>query len=198
MLFFTLSSTPSLGAGIRFDRRRADPRRDLWPRASSVFPKAALIAFLKTLTDGELLTDPRFANPFVDRKDLVEAVKRTAVTAGVMLKVVRVGTSQTPAIPELPPAPRAKSRQTMIERLMSFDRNADARVRNKEVYGEMRYVLDSLLNANDCSLPVPFPHRGHTEHFSRLSHEGTSRLQGLPKLLCLSRGRNCAHTKQTD
>ena len=28
--------------------------------------KAALIAFLKTLTDGELLTDPRFSSPFVE------------------------------------------------------------------------------------------------------------------------------------
>ncbi len=27
--------------------------------------KAALIAFLKTLTDRTLLTDPRFSNPFV-------------------------------------------------------------------------------------------------------------------------------------
>ena len=31
--------------------------------------KAALIAFLKTLTDRTFLTDSRFSNPFVDRKD---------------------------------------------------------------------------------------------------------------------------------
>jgi hypothetical protein len=95
--------------------------------------KAALIAFLKTLTDDELLTDPRFANPFVDRKDVVEVVKRTAVTAGVMLKVVRAGTSQTPGVPELPPAPRPKSHQSMLERLMSFDRNADHRISRDEL-----------------------------------------------------------------
>jgi hypothetical protein len=103
--------------------------------------KAALIAFLKTLTDGEFLTDPRFANPFVDRKDVVEAVKRTAVTAGVMLKVVRAGTSQTPAVPELPPAPRAKSRQTMLERLMSFDRNADHRISRDELPERMHGLV---------------------------------------------------------
>jgi cytochrome c peroxidase len=103
--------------------------------------KAALIAFLKTLTDGEFLTDPRFANPFVDRKDIFDVVKRTAVTAGVMLKVVRAGTSQTPAVPELPPAPRAKSRQTMIERLMSFDLNADHRISREELPERMQGLV---------------------------------------------------------
>ena len=47
--------------------------------------KAALIAFLKTLTDRTFLTDPRFSNPFVDRKDVVKSVKRTVLTAGAML-----------------------------------------------------------------------------------------------------------------
>ena len=47
--------------------------------------KAALIAFLKTLTDGTCLTDPRFSNPFVDRKDAVKTVKATVLTAGAML-----------------------------------------------------------------------------------------------------------------
>ena len=44
---------------------------------------------------------------------------------------------------------------------------------------------DSLLNANDCSLPVPFLHHGHTEHFSLLSREGTSRLQGPSEIIVL-------------
>ena len=103
--------------------------------------KAALIAFLKTLTDDDLLTDPRFANPFVDRKDMADIIKRTAVTAGVMLKVVRAGASQTPAVPELPPAPRAKSRQMMIERLMSFDRNADHRISREELPERMQALV---------------------------------------------------------
>jgi cytochrome c peroxidase len=103
--------------------------------------KAALIAFLKTLTDGELLTDPRFANPFVDRKDMVDVVKRTAVTAGMMLKVVRAGTSQAPAFPELPPAPRPKSHQSMLERFMSFDRNADHRISRAELPERMHGLV---------------------------------------------------------
>ena len=87
------------------------------------------------------LTDPRFANPFVERKDMVDIVKRTAVTAGVMLKVVRAGTSQTPAVPELPSAPRAKSHQTMIERFMSFDRNADRRISREELPERMQGLV---------------------------------------------------------
>ena len=103
--------------------------------------KASLIAFLKTLTDGELLTDPRFANPFVDRKDVVDVVKRSALTAGVMLKVVRAGTPETPSVPDLPPAPRPKSHQSMLERLMSFDRNADHRISRDELPERMQGLV---------------------------------------------------------
>lgn len=111
------------------------------PLKFTLSEKAALVAFMKTLTDGAFLTDPRFANPFVDRKDMVEAVKRTAVRAGVMLKFVRAGTSQTPAVPEPPPAPRAKVRQTMAERLMSFDRNADHRISREELPERMQGLI---------------------------------------------------------
>ena len=90
---------------------------------------------------GVFLTDPRFANPFVDRTDMVEVVRRTAVTAGVMLKVVRAGTSQTHVVPDLPPAPRANARQTMIERLMSFDRNADHRISREELPERMQGLV---------------------------------------------------------
>jgi cytochrome c peroxidase len=103
--------------------------------------KAALIAFLSTLTDRELLTDPRFANPFVDRQDIVDVVKRTAVTAGVLLKVVRAGTSQTLAVPDLPPAPRPKSHQSMLERFMSFDRNGDHRISRHELPERMQGLV---------------------------------------------------------
>jgi cytochrome c peroxidase len=108
--------------------------------------KAALIAFLQTLTDSEFLTDPRFANPFVDRKDIVTTVKRTVHTAGVMLRVVRADSPQTPAalessLPEPPPAPRAKSPQTMIERFMSFDRNGDHRISRDELPERMQALV---------------------------------------------------------
>jgi len=103
--------------------------------------KASLIAFLKTLTDDRFLTDPRFANPFVDRKDIVEVARRTAVTAGVMLKVVRASTSQAAPVPELPPAPKPKSHQSMLERLMSFDRNADRRISREELPERMHALV---------------------------------------------------------
>ena len=83
--------------------------------------KAALIGFLKTLTDGTCLTDPRFSNPFVDRKDAVTTVKATVLTAGAMLMRVGAAAAQapvvlrsavliteTPPLPPLPPAPSAK------------------------------------------------------------------------------------------
>ena len=103
--------------------------------------KAALIAFLKTLTDAGFLNDPRFANPFVDRKDILDVVKRTAVTAGVMLKVVRAGAAQTPAVPQLPPPPRTKRLQPVVERLMSFDRNADHRISREELPERMQALV---------------------------------------------------------
>jgi hypothetical protein len=123
--------------------------------------KAALVAFLKTLTDRKFLTDPRFANPFVDRKDIVTTVKGTVKTAGVMLRLVRAHTPQTSVVlrsspPELPPAPRAKSRQTMIERLMSFDGNADRRISREELPERMQPLIargdknaDAALDLNE-------------------------------------------------
>ena len=121
--------------------------------------KAALIAFLKTLTDGKCLTDPRFANPFVDRKDVVTTVKRTVQTAGAMLRVVRAGAPQTPVLlrsplPELPPAPRAKSRQTMIERLVSFDGNADHRISHEELPERMQALVARGDKNGDAALDL--------------------------------------------
>ena len=103
--------------------------------------KASLIAFLKTLTDDRFLTDPRFANPFVDRKDMVDVAKRAAAAAGGMFTVVRVGTSPAAPVPELPPAPKAKTRQSMLERLMSFDRNADRRISRDELPDRMHALV---------------------------------------------------------
>ena len=51
--------------------------------------KAALIAFLKTLTDRACLTDARFSNPFVDTKNgALKSVKRAALTARAMLTTI--------------------------------------------------------------------------------------------------------------
>jgi len=108
--------------------------------------KAALVAFLKTLTDGKFLTDPRFANPFVDRK-------------GAMLRLVRAGTPPTPVVlpsslPELPPAPPAKSRQTMIERFLSFDANADHRISREELPERMQALVARGDKNGDAALEL--------------------------------------------
>ena len=113
--------------------------------------KAAVIAFLKTLTDRTTLTDPRFSNPFVDKKDTVESVKRAALTAGAVLMGVGAATAQAPAvlrsavlITEMPPAPlapRAKSPDAVIERLMSFDGNGDHRISRDELPERMQGLV---------------------------------------------------------
>ena len=60
--------------------------------------KAALIAFLKTLTDRSIPDRSRFSNPFVDRKDIVKSVTRTVLTAGAMLIGVGAAAAQAPVV----------------------------------------------------------------------------------------------------
>ena len=108
--------------------------------------KAALAAFLKTLTDRKSLTDPRFANPFVDRKDIVTAVSRTVRTAGNMFRMGRAGTTQAPVVlgsslPDVPPPPRARQHPTMIDRIASFDGNADHRISREELPERMQALI---------------------------------------------------------
>jgi cytochrome c peroxidase len=127
---------------------------------------AALIAFLKTLTDGTCLTDPRFSNPFVDRKDPVKIVKATVPAAGAMLMRVGAAAAQAHVIlrsavlitemPPLPPAFRAKSSRPVIERLTSFDGNADHRISRDELPERMQELVargdgnaDAALDSNE-------------------------------------------------
>ncbi len=100
--------------------------------------KASLVAFLKTLTDGVLLADPRFANPFVNRQGMVGVVKR----------------HPTRTNPALPPAPPAKARQTMAGRLMSFDRNADHRISRDELPERMQGIVARGDKNADAALDV--------------------------------------------
>ena len=128
--------------------------------------KAALIAFLKTLTDQSLLTDARFSNPFVDRKDGLKSIKHNAQTAGAMLMGVGAAGAQAPAIlraavlvtemPPVPLAPRAKSSDPAIERLMSFDGNRDHRISRNELPERMQGLVargdgnaDAALDSNE-------------------------------------------------
>ena len=86
--------------------------------------KAALVAFLKTLTDRAFLTDPRFADPF----DPPSAT--------------------TLPVPPFVPAPQPKSPlrqrvdvETIIARVMSFDANGDGRVAVVELPGRMQDIV---------------------------------------------------------
>jgi hypothetical protein len=112
--------------------------------------RAALVAFLKTLTDRTFLTDPRFSNPFVNRKDVARSVMRTLGTTGPMLMGVAVISAQTPVVrstlfvgemPHLPPALPTKSPFQVIERLMSFDVNADHRISRDELPERMQGLV---------------------------------------------------------
>jgi hypothetical protein len=135
--------------------------------------KAALIGFLKTLTDRTCLTDSRFSNPFVDRKDAMKSVRRSVLTAGAMLMAVGAAAAQAPVllrsavlVPEMPPLPplplppREKSSHPVIERLVSFDGNADHRISRHELPERMQGLVtrgdrnaDAALDSNEiCDL----------------------------------------------
>jgi Di-haem cytochrome c peroxidase/Cytochrome c len=137
------------------DNPIADPSlgymRPVGPLKFTASEKAALIAFLKTLTDRTSLTDPRFSNPFADRKDAGRSVKRTVQTAGAMPKAGGATVAQAAVVlssallsTELPPVPlppRAKSSHAVIERVMSFDGNADHRISRNELPERMQGLV---------------------------------------------------------
>jgi cytochrome c peroxidase len=129
--------------------------------------KAALIAFLGTLTDRSCLTDPRFSNPFVNRMNAVKRVKATVLTAEAMLVRVATAAAQAPMLlrsavlmtetPPLPLAPGAtKPSHPVIERLMSFDVNADHRISREELPERLQGLIargdrnrDAALDSNE-------------------------------------------------
>jgi hypothetical protein len=114
--------------------------------------KAALIAFLKTLTDRTCLTDPRFSSPFGNRKDVERRIKPALPTTAAALMGVVATAAEAPAVlrlavrapevPPLPPAPTAKPPQhPMIGRLMSFDVNANHRLSRDELPERMHGLI---------------------------------------------------------
>jgi cytochrome c peroxidase len=147
----------------------------LGPLHFTVSEKAALIAFLKTLTDRTFLTDPRFSNPF-ESKGAAERVKVTFLTAraalmgagdaaGQRLEVLRSAVNtEKPAAP-LPPG--ARSPYVQIERLLFFDRNADHRLSRDELPERMQGLLaradrnaDAVLDPDEIR---SFVNRAETE-----------------------------------
>src|SRR5688500_612569 len=81
----------------------------------------------------------------------MKSVKRTVMAAGAMLMAVGAAISQAPmvlrsavVITEMPPAPlapRAKSPDAAIERLMSFDGNGDHRISRDELPERIQVVV---------------------------------------------------------
>jgi cytochrome c peroxidase len=112
--------------------------------------KAALIAFLKTLTDERLLTDPRFSNPFVNTRDVPRGVSRTMRTAAT-LGALAAMTAQAPGmlrsavliteIPAPPPPPQAVSADVVIKRVVSFDRDGNRRISREELPERMQGLV---------------------------------------------------------
>lgn len=139
----------TLGAVI--DHYSDNPVPNLGPRYYHMAPvgplhftaseKAALMAFLKTLTDRTLLSDPRFSNPF-ERKGAVERVRAAVLAVRASLMALgdgaahRVDVLRSAVKTETPPAPLppgATSPYLQINRLMSFDGNRDHRLSRDEL-----------------------------------------------------------------
>jgi cytochrome c peroxidase len=97
------------------------------PLTFTASEKAALVAFLKTLTDRTFLNDPRFSNPFADRDDAGNSVTATVLATGALLMGRAVA---APEILPLPPQPRFPA---VTDRLMSFDKSADRRISRNEL-----------------------------------------------------------------
>ena len=92
--------------------------------------------------------------------------QRTVLTTGAMLRGVGAAAAQAPVVlrsavlitemPPLPLAPRAKSPHAVIERLMSFDGNADHRISRDELPERMQGLVargdknaDAALDADE-------------------------------------------------
>ena len=122
--------------------------------------KAALMAFLKTLTDRTLLSDPRFSNPF-ERKGAVERVRAAVLAVRASLMALgdgaahRVDVLRSAVNTETPPAPLppgATSPYLQINRLMSFDGNRDHRLSRDEL-PERLHVESRLQQATARFVP---------------------------------------------
>jgi cytochrome c peroxidase len=121
--------------------------------------KAALVAFLKTLTDRTCLTDPRFSDPFVESKDdaltrvrRAEALLVTNGASPIQAALVLHSAMLDPGTPPLPPPPPEKSHDPVIERLESFDRNADHRISRHELPERMQGLIARVDRNGDAAL----------------------------------------------
>ncbi len=97
--------------------------------------KAALVAFLKTLTDRAFLADRRFSDPFDP--------------PGAMAPPVA---PFTPAPPPKRPLPPRGDVETVIARVMSFDANGDGRVTGVELPDRMQDIVRRADRNGDAAL----------------------------------------------
>jgi cytochrome c peroxidase len=147
------------------DNPIADPNSGymvpLRPLKFTASEKAALIAFLKTLTDRTLLTDPRFSNPFTDRRDVVKTVRRTVQAAGASLLAAGAAAQQVPAVlrsallitevPRAPLSPRLNS-GAVIDRLLSLDADGNGKLSRAELPERMQPLVDRGDRNGDADL----------------------------------------------
>ena len=185
------------------------------PNVGYVFPvplkftaseKAALIAFLKTLTDRTLLTGSRFSNPFV-RSRVVKSARGTVPPAEAMLigvggtaaqaAVVLRSVLAAPEPPALPVAPIARHSDAAIERLVSFDSNLDHRISRDELPERMQGLVargdrnaDAALDANEIRYLVIAASSERTR--VSLRPQISEGLPGVIKDLKLSQGKHAS------
>ena len=87
--------------------------------------KAALVAFLKTLTDHRFLTDARFSDPFEPRLE----------------PAAQAAPASRPTVAGNPLRRSDLSPTTVLERLMRFDGNGDGRLSSRELIERMRELV---------------------------------------------------------
>ena len=104
--------------------------------------KAALIAFLDTLTDRALLTDPRFSNPF--------GKHAAARQPDGVRRAVLIHTTPPPSSPPAPPSPLS----AITERLLSFDADGDIHVSRNELPERMQGLIARGDRNGDATLDV--------------------------------------------
>lgn len=97
--------------------------------------KAALVAFLKTLTDRAFLTDPRFSDPF----------DPPGATSSIVAPFA-------PAPPPMAPLPERGGVEIIIGRVMSFDANGDGHVAAVELPQRMQDIVTRGDRNGDAAL----------------------------------------------
>jgi cytochrome c peroxidase len=129
----------------------------LGPLKFTASEKAALIAFLTTLTDPKFLSDPKFSNPFLRSQHSAATrhpFSRGATVAMIPTAIPAAATQRrarpVPAV-LITPLPEQAPRQTVpdssavLDRILSFDTNRDDRITR----GELPERMEGLVSRGD-------------------------------------------------